>query len=585
MNEIELRDQMVAGIRRSLFGPDSIAATNWPGSSKPVSVVDDYFDPKESRPIGPWINTDGQEILDQLPHRVYGIGVLYSTKVVSVKDIPDAVMELEDDVESAPEAALPEAPDEIDEEAIQLEQRNGSIPQSLAFSIRLADSIESIDVTLTFGTYIEFSVKKQRNTWWKRIPHVISLKLSVKDERSEETVNVETHQLKVGTHVRPAQNRSRIVTVWVQNDTPHERTSNLSATSIFQVQLAAKVGKLLPYTDPSDTSVSSLDLLYRNHPLRAIGHGCDVRVFEDGDITCIESDAMPVVKVPSLSPDVRDKEKVSYSVGMEDLAEFNSDAKIAIERIIADYEAWILEQEQEIQSLDLMFQKTAGHHIEECRDFLSNIKSGWVLLGQDLDVRKCLCDASAAMNQQRVAYGAETREVIYDPKTKKYSVAGENPHTSERAQARWRPFQIAFVLANLVRVSTKQNLDDTTVDVIWMPTGGGKTEAYLGLSAFVILWERRLQLMGIRKSSPSGTTKVFMRYTYRLLTIQQLTRAASLICALEIIREKIQIAMGLEKFALVAGLVVKQLRMIGKRQLSSIEQLDDYRIESRLSLY
>ena len=538
MNEIDLRDQMIAGIKRSLFGPDSLATTIWPGSSKPASVVDDGFDPKEARPIGPWVHPDGQEILDQLPHRVYGTGVLYSTQVVSSRDIPDAVMELNDDEESAPEIGLPEAQDEVDEEVNQLEQRNGSIPQSLAFSIRVDDSIESVDITLAFGTYLETPVNKQKNTWWKRVPHEEKLSLSIIDERCEKIVNVETHLLKVGTHVRTSQVGSRIVTVWVQNDTPHERVSNLSTTSIFQVQLTATVSSLLPYTDPSATEVSSLDLLYRNHPLKAIGHGCDVRITEHEEFTRIESDSMPVIKVPSLSPDVSNADGISYSVGMKDLADFNSDAKVAIERIILDYESWILDQEQKIASLDSTFKNIAIGHMNECRVFLSNIKSGWALLDQDLDIRKCLCDASEAMNQQRVAYGAETREIIYDPKTKKCLVEGQSPHIAERDQARWRPFQIAFILANLVRASAQQDFEDTSVDVIWMPTGGGKTEAYLGLSAFVILWERRLQLLGVRKSSPVGTTKVFMRYTYRLLTVQQLTRAASLICALEIIREK-----------------------------------------------
>ena len=538
MNEIELRDQMVAGIRRSLFGPDSLATTVWPGSTNPASVVDDNFDPKEARPIGPWVHPDGHEILDQLPHRVYGTGVLYSTKVVSVRDIPDAVMELDDDDESAPTIKLPELKDEVDDEVNQLEQRNGSIPQSLAFSIRVAEDIDSIEVSLTFGTYLEVPVNKQKNTWWKRLPHEKKLSLSIADERSEETINVDTHLIKVGTHVRPSLAGSRIVTVWVQNNTPHERVSNLSKTSIFQVQLAATVPSLLSYTDPSATEVSSLDLLYRNHPLKAIGHGCDVHVTEHAEFTCIESDSMPVVKVPSLSPDVSNAQGVSYSVGMKDLSEFNPDAKVAIERIIQDYENWILDQEQKIENLDSAFQNIAVGHITECRVFLSNIKSGWALLGNDPDIQQCLRDASAAMNQQRVAYGAETREVLYDSKTKKCSVQGLSPHSIEKDQARWRPFQIAFILANLVRASAKEEIKDTSVDVIWMPTGGGKTEAYLGLSAFVILWERRLQVIGVRKSSSSGTTKVFMRYTYRLLTVQQLTRAASLICALEIIREK-----------------------------------------------
>ncbi|NBX59597.1 MAG: hypothetical protein EBT62_03915, partial [Opitutaceae bacterium] len=160
---------------------------------------------------------------------------------------------------------------------------------------------------------------------------------------------------------------------------------------------------------------------------------------------------------------------------MKDLAEFNSDAKLVVERIIQDYENWILDQEQKIKNLDSAFQNLAVGHIKECRVFLSNIKSGWALLSDDADVQQCLRDASSAMNQQRVAYGADTREVVYESKTKKYSVQGLSPHSIEKDQARWRPFQIAFILANLVRASAKEEIEDSAVDVIWMPTGGGKT--------------------------------------------------------------------------------------------------------------
>lgn len=538
ISELELRDQMVASIRRALFGPQSLATTVWPGSDKPAQVIDDNFDPKEARPIGPWIAENGQEILDQLPHRVYGTGVLYSTMVVSLKDIPDAVMELEDDENSEPAQAADGAQDEADEEANQLEQRNGSIPQSLAFSVRVAEEYSAVDIELEFATYSEIKVNKQPNTWWSRVPHEATTKLSITSERSEEIFHVGIHVIKVGVNVRPQGAGSRIVTVWLQNDTPHERTSNLSSTSIFQVQLAAKLPQILPYTNPEVMEMSSLELLYRDKPLMAIGHGCDVKVTESESFTRVESDPLPVAKVPSLSPDISDIEGVSYSVGMMDLADFNSDATNAIDRLFTDYEQWISDEELKILNLAEVFQRLATKHTAACRKFLADMKAGWKLLGEDLDIQQCLRDASRAMNQQRIAYGAETREIDYDQKTNQWSVSGQSPHTKSYVQARWRPFQIAFILANIVRASAKGVIDDTAVDVIWMPTGGGKTEAYLGLSAFVILWERRLQMLGVREGSLSGTAKVFMRYTYRLLTVQQLTRAASLICALEILRDR-----------------------------------------------
>jgi hypothetical protein len=539
MSEIEYRDQMVAAIRRSFFGPESLETTVWPGNTKPATVVNQYFSPVEDRPIGPWITTDGHEILDQLPHRVYGIGVLYSSKVIASRDVPNAVMELEEDDDELTEIVdQDDPPDEADIEANQLEQRNQSIPRSLAFSVRIPEGVETVEIAVKFATYQEIKVSKQKDTWWSRTEHYKAATLSTLENRSEKYLDVESHIVKIGAHVRSPQNGSRILTIWLQNDTAHIATDNLSTTSLFQVRLGATFKTLLPYTDPEISDITSLDLLYRHQPCFAIGHGCDVQVSNIESGVRVETESLPVVNVPSLSPDVTDSSGKSYAVGMIDLAEFNDTAKESIERMIRDYELWINGENNKILDLEAVFQGVAVSHIGACREFLAEMKDGWQLVKDNLDIQLCLRHASEAMNNQRTAYASETREVEFDSVTKTVKIAGASPHQGLAPQARWRPFQIAFVLANIKRASQVGEIQDRAVDVIWMPTGGGKTEAYLGLSAFIILWERRLQLLGHRKSSAAGSTKVFMRYTYRLLTIQQLTRAASLICALEILREK-----------------------------------------------
>lgn len=113
----------------------------------------------------------------------------------------------------------------------------------------------------------------------------------------------------------------------------------------------------------------------------------------------------------------------------------------------------------------------------------------------------------------------------------------------------WRPFQLAFILMNLGGIADPAHADREVVDLLFFPTGGGKTEAYLGLAAFTLV-RRRLRHPGI----VSAGLSVLMRYTLRLLTLDQLGRAATLICALE--RERQQHADKLGDWPFEIGLWV-----------------------------
>jgi len=145
----------------------------------------------------------------------------------------------------------------------------------------------------------------------------------------------------------------------------------------------------------------------------------------------------------------------------------------------------------------------------------SRIRAGIELLKRDplaRDVFTIMNTAMATANRRREAIIRKMRpDAVDEPK--------------------WRPFQLAFVLLNLVGMTEKENPEREIVDLLFFPTGGGKTEAYLGLAAYAIAL-RRMRAPGILGAGVS----VIMRYTLRLLTLDQLSRAAGLVCALEKIR-------------------------------------------------
>ena len=140
----------------------------------------------------------------------------------------------------------------------------------------------------------------------------------------------------------------------------------------------------------------------------------------------------------------------------------------------------------------------------------------------------------------------------------------------------WFPFQLAFLLLNLAGFCDAQHPDRQVVDLLFFPTGGGKTEAYLGLAAVTLLLRR------LRNPGPSGCgVSVLMRYTLRLLTLDQLGRAATLVCALELLRQEDPGRLGTWPFeiGLWVGMAATPNRM-GKRGDN-----DDYSARARTVAY
>lgn len=133
----------------------------------------------------------------------------------------------------------------------------------------------------------------------------------------------------------------------------------------------------------------------------------------------------------------------------------------------------------------------------------------------------------------------------------------ESLNINPESEASWRSFQIAFVLAIIPETVYPDHYEDLrkTVDLIWFPTGGGKTEAYNALLSFTIFYRR------ISNPANAGVN-VLMRYTLRFLTIDQFNRLATLITSMNLLRERNEQLLGKELISL--GVWVGQASSINK---------------------
>lgn len=289
-----------------------------------------------------------------------------------------------------------------------------------------------------------------------------------------------------------------------------------------------------------DEEEASNSLLYRKHKKYGTGLGVSVNWdIKDGK-GCIWTDFFPQVEVPQMEFSVDDKYDVDNDVFsmkyLSDLDDADSKHKLKkLQSLASGYKAWIEEIEEESKKLDKQYTDAARRHITNCYFCVERIRKGIELLETNPLAWNAFELANRAMYMQRVHVGVQAKfEESYPDNEELGDILDQMDYYEEPDVHKWRPFQLAFLLMSIPSMvdDSLENEERNLVDLIWFPTGGGKTEAYLGLTAFTIFY-RRLAY----KETSSGTT-VIMRYTLRLLAAQQFTRASTLICACEFIRQE-----------------------------------------------
>jgi len=306
------------------------------------------------------------------------------------------------------------------------------------------------------------------------------------------------------------------------NDIVNERNTN----SLFEVELKClidhgEVGKY-PHVNMNllTEEEQELELQYKDNCIYAVGHGAAVnwklKNGKEGQSAHeIWRDFFPAVEVPQFTANVGCEDDPVLQMKHLCLVD-KKDNKVLddLGRFVESYAKWVINQKSEIDAIPAEKKNAANRIVKRMDVAVYRMQKGVSLLRNDSLAAKSFSLANQAMIDQ----------MVQGDRINKKSTSSD--------QYRWRPFQLAFLLLTIESTINADSDDRDIVDLIWFPTGGGKTEAYLGLIAFLIIW-RRLKY----KTSGNGTT-VLMRYTLRLLTRQQYTRAARMICALELLRSE-----------------------------------------------
>jgi hypothetical protein len=427
------------------------------------------------------------------------------------------------------------------EDKIELKTNKKGDPVASDFWVRTHLNIEPVKINV----YSVFKKKKKKkkvilyknetgNTW---------LSLNIYD-RSIESENYITITFVLVNEIQATGNRA--------NDDKHILYQNSLKLNTDNENLIA------PYkerTRASDTSEEKeLNLLYRKKRIFGIGHGTSVEWesktesnSEQEKVKEVITSNIPAYEMPQIAPTTH----VDLSMfNLSDLGDWE-DEKLSLKELVSKYGEWISEISEASKELNDSYQDAASNAIKKCKKTLERIDRGvnYLLEAEENSNlvksfrwmnRAMLWQQQRSNPTQRLWMRTRTNGSFHDELEKLDNESQEfislEKFYKTTDWGNWRPFQIAFVLMNIESVLNPNSKEREIVDLIWFPTGGGKTEAYLGLSAFTIFYRRLIGDKDLEHELYSGTT-ILMRYTLRLLTTQQYERAASLICACELIRK------------------------------------------------
>lgn len=564
--------------------PDTGYVLNFPTDGTSFGVRENLVDILERELLGP-IHGE-EELLPFSPKQMYLVGLIAPVKLTGTdssalrqEDANDlAEVRLDEDgvTEGRGIPAVAADESEADAEEDDVEDRAPKqglmIPASMGLRFQVPSDLASLAVTASWGTYEtvetdEVSKSGRPVRKYQRTPVKETRTVTLARLTPGHTTTVTLRDavcLRIDRYDDAEYGRV-LVEIALCNDreTPLPIPSSMW---MFQTKLVIDAGgqeAFLPVRDvleqnwpEHDDEVRRLDLQYKDRLEFAIGRTCSADwVVRKGSrrASSVSTTWLPKAETPQ----TRAGEVDGATLSMKELASISPDElRAGLSPLVSGYGAWLDRHESVAAQLPEHLQSTAGDVLWEARQAHQRLVDGLQFLVSDPTALECFQFMNRVMRDQRLA--SQVAEARKSDSALSIAQAWHNVEAAEaegKPVATWRPFQLAFILMQLGALtnptaSLRSAEHEARVELLFFPTGGGKTEAYLGLAAYTFAIRRRQAVVQSNEGPLNGSdgVSVLMRYTLRLLTAQQFQRATALVCAAEIARREDEATWGEEPF-------------------------------------
>lgn len=597
------REKMIDGIREEIIGPtinvQDGTLIDKDTTRKEIETLnfhrnysDYYYD---------YAGRNEEIMVDNMPSRKYAAGLLYPQEGSIIKVLEDDEEELLLEINESDIINKGESTENLVESISDARKEN--MQTSMGFTFAVPNDVGELKIEFEAGHYsthttsknvfnknLQFTSTNYVIPWWAR--KTVKSKVIIDLARKEKLINqslpiydnnsieISHYNLRMYSNIREIilknKKRLKIVTITLSNET--KEGDHAESKILFQSSLKAKLeeGKYFEkYPNASDMNADISDedrgfeMLYLGEKNYAFGHDCSTTWEENNDtVSEISTTFLPEYEIKTMTPDIYIEGKL-LEIHHANLAGAHSYEELEkiLYPLINGYRNWYRKLHREEVPKYYKEHNTKKNNLNKILKAIQRIEKGIELLRDD-NIRLIFQLTNLVMFMQMHS-GNNIRSINLDKKTNKLDVEPyidlfselnfkegiqeliesidktykNSDSTSIFTETKWRGFQIAFLLQSLSSIVEPNSEDRKIVDLIWFPTGGGKTEAYLAVSAFSILYRRYC--------NPSDTgVDTLMRYTLRLLTADQFQRSSRLICSLDFLRKNFPEKFGVDEISI-----------------------------------